>query len=159
METGAGERVVGIVDGAGWSERVAVPTARMAVLPDGVSFGAAATLPIAGLTALRTLRFGGNLLGRRVLVTGASGGGSCRGRVRIQAGRGDCGNSAHPRSSQMRGRPKVLSTSLASVGGDSLAAALEKIAPDGTIVAFGNSSGEATLVSFYDFAGGLGSRM
>lgn len=58
----AGRRVVGIVDGAGWAMRAA--------LPDEVSFEAAATLPIAGLTALHTLRFGGNnLFGRRVLVT------------------------------------------------------------------------------------------
>src|SRR2546429_1239516 len=70
----AGTRVVALVDQAGWSQRAAAPTARMAVLPNEVSFAAAATLPVAGLTALRTLRYGGFLLGRRVLVTGAAGG-------------------------------------------------------------------------------------
>src|SRR5207245_2791439 len=69
-----GSRVVGMVDQAGWAEQVAVPASRIAVLPDSVSFAAAATLPVAGLTALRALRLGGMLLGRRVLVTGASGG-------------------------------------------------------------------------------------
>jgi NADPH:quinone reductase len=69
-----GSRVVGLVDQAGWSERVAAPHSRVAVLPDGVSFAQAATLPVAGLTALRALRLGGTLLGRTVLVTGASGG-------------------------------------------------------------------------------------
>ncbi len=69
-----GTRVVAWVDGAGWSQRVAAPTARMAVLPDNVSFASAATLPVAGLTALRTLRQGGALLGQRVLITGAAGG-------------------------------------------------------------------------------------
>jgi NADPH:quinone reductase-like Zn-dependent oxidoreductase len=46
----------------------------MAVLPDNVLIEEAAALPVAGLTALRTLRHGAPLLGRRVLVTGAAGG-------------------------------------------------------------------------------------
>ena len=70
----AGTRVVGLVDGAGWSQRVAVRTTHLAALPDNMSFAAAAALPIAGLTALRTVRTGGSILGRRVLVTGAAGG-------------------------------------------------------------------------------------
>lgn len=68
---GAGTRVVAVVDGAGWAERVAAPTARIASLPDDVGFTEAATLPIAGLTALRALRFGGSLLGRRGLESRA----------------------------------------------------------------------------------------
>src|SRR5262249_21858796 len=76
-----GARAVALVDQAGWAERVAAPTSRVAPLPDGVGFGAAATLGVAGLTALRALRLGGNLLGRDVLVTGASGG---VGRVAVQ---------------------------------------------------------------------------
>ena len=46
----------------------------MAELPAIVSLAQAATLPAAGLTALYTLEKGGLLLGRNVLVTGASGG-------------------------------------------------------------------------------------
>lgn len=69
-----GTRVVAILDGAGWSERAAVPTTDLASLPDGVDWAAAASLPIAGLTALRALRRGGDVLARRVLVTGATGG-------------------------------------------------------------------------------------
>src|SRR5918911_2293122 len=69
-----GTRIVGIVDWGGWAERVNVPTRWTAVLPDEVSFERAASLPIAGLTALRALRVDGPLLGRRVLVTGATGG-------------------------------------------------------------------------------------
>ena len=69
-----GTRVVGVVPPSGWAEEVAVRTAAMAVLPDAVSYAAAATLPVAGLTALYALEFGGQLLGRKVLVTGASGG-------------------------------------------------------------------------------------
>src|SRR5277367_5124783 len=69
-----GTRVVAVVDGAGWSERAAASVHRMAPLPDTVSFAHAAALPVAGITALRTLRYGDPLVGRRVLVTGAAGG-------------------------------------------------------------------------------------
>jgi NADPH2:quinone reductase len=70
----AGARIVALMDEFGWAERAAVPTQRIAVLPDTVSFAAAAALPVAGLTALRTLRHGALLLGKRVLITGAAGG-------------------------------------------------------------------------------------
>src|SRR6266852_2686600 len=59
-----GSRVVAMVDQAGWSERVVAATSRIGLLPDSVSFAQAATLPVAGLTALRTLRLGGMLLGK-----------------------------------------------------------------------------------------------
>jgi len=70
----AGTRVVGLCDWEGWAERAVVPSHRMAALADNVAFAAAAALPVAGLTALRTLRHGAPLLGKRVLVTGAAGG-------------------------------------------------------------------------------------
>ncbi len=46
----------------------------LAPLRDDVSFEQAATLPVAGLTALRALDIIGPLVARRALVTGASGG-------------------------------------------------------------------------------------
>jgi NADPH:quinone reductase len=70
----AGTRIVALMDEFGWAERAAVPAQRVAVLPDTISFAAAAALPVAGLTALRTLRHGAPLLGKRVLITGAAGG-------------------------------------------------------------------------------------
>ncbi len=69
-----GTRVVGFLPGGAWGERVAVPTNSLAALPDRVSFTQAATLPVAGLTALMALQKGGLLLGKNVLITGASGG-------------------------------------------------------------------------------------
>src|SRR5439155_20350303 len=69
-----GARVVALTDWEGWAERAAVPTHRIAPLADTVGFAAAAALPVAGLTALRSLRHGAPLLGKRVLVTGAAGG-------------------------------------------------------------------------------------
>src|SRR5262249_40190445 len=70
----AGTRVVALTDQGGWAQRAAAPSHRMAALADNVSYGAAASLPVAGLTALRTLRHGAPLLGKRVLITGAAGG-------------------------------------------------------------------------------------
>ncbi|MDQ8732301.1 zinc-binding dehydrogenase [Bradyrhizobium sp. LHD-71] len=69
-----GARVVGMLLSGGWAERVRVPVQNVAALPDGVSDAQASTLPVAGLTALHALRQGGLLLGRKVLVDGASGG-------------------------------------------------------------------------------------
>ena len=70
----AGARVVGFLPSGAWAEKAAVPTNALAELPDGVSFEQASTLPVAGLTALYALEKGGGLVGKRVLVTGASGG-------------------------------------------------------------------------------------
>lgn len=79
-----GTRVAGVAERDGWSERVALSTTRLAPLPDGVEWTDAAAVPVAGLTALYALRHAGSLLGRRVLVTGASGG---VGRIAVQLAR------------------------------------------------------------------------
>jgi len=70
----AGARVVGFLRVGAWAEMAAVPTDYLAELPPQVSFSQAATLPVAGLTALYVIQKGGSLLARNVLVTGASGG-------------------------------------------------------------------------------------
>ncbi|PZV33755.1 zinc-binding dehydrogenase [Mesorhizobium kowhaii] len=162
-----GARVVALVDQAGWAERVAVPTDRLAVLPDDVSFVSAATLPVAGTTALRTLRHGGDLAGQRVLITGASG---AVGRFQIQIAREQGASvtavSAARHADDLRGlgaERVVESIELAegpfsliteSVGGESLAHAIERVAPGGTIVMFGSSSGELTPIGFRQFVPG-----
>ena len=69
----AGARVVTYGPGA-WAELRVVDTAEVAVVPDGVDLGEASALPVAGVTALRAVRRLGAVVGRRVLVTGASGG-------------------------------------------------------------------------------------
>ena len=162
-----GTRVVAWVDGAGWSQRVAAPTARIAALPDNVSFASAATLPVAGVTALRALRQGGFLLGQRVLITGAAGG---VGRFAVQlatlagaevtgvvsssdraAGLTELGATALV--SNVREADGLFDLILESAGGASLSGAISKVAPGCTIVVFGNSSREETSISFSDFAG------
>jgi NADPH:quinone reductase len=69
-----GARVVGFLPEGAWGERVAVPTHAVAELPEKVTFSQAATFPVAGLTALHALAKNGTILGKRVLVTGATGG-------------------------------------------------------------------------------------
>ncbi len=69
-----GARVVGLLSLGSWAQRVAVPTHALAELPENVSFEVASTLPVAGLTALHSLYKGGFLVGKSVLVTGATGG-------------------------------------------------------------------------------------
>ncbi|WP_434724028.1 zinc-binding dehydrogenase [Mesorhizobium sp. RIZ17] len=163
----AGARVAALVDQAGWAERVAVPADRLAVVPEGVSFASAATLPVAGTTALRTLRHGGDLTGQRVLVTGASG---AVGRFQIQIAREQgasvtaIASARHHDDLRHLGAGQVVesieltdglfSLITESVGGKSLADAIERVAPGGTIVMFGSSSGELTPVGFRQFVPG-----
>ena len=79
-----GTRVVGLVDAGAWAQLAAIPTGRLAPIPNRVTDAQAATLPTAGLTALRALEVAGLVLGKRVLVTGATGG---VGRIAIQLAR------------------------------------------------------------------------
>ncbi len=159
-----GTRVVGILDWHGWAERAAISTHRLAVLPNKVDFGAAASLPVAGLTALRTLHHGAPLLGRRVLITGAAGGvGNLAVQLAAQSGaevtaiaRGARGQPLAKLGAQhvvddigqAQGKFWLI---LESAGGASLKAALGLLEPKATVVIFGNSSGEETSLSFRDF--------
>src|SRR5579884_427298 len=160
-----GQRVVGFIPGGAWAEEVAAAPSRLAVLPDDVSFAAASTLPVAGLTALRTLRIGGLILGKRVLITGAAGG---VGRFAIQlaahggadviavarnedraAGLTDLGAGSVVFSIDDVADPCDLI--LESVGGASLATALQIVSPHGAVVTFGNSSRQETTFNVSNF--------
>lgn len=71
----AGMRVVGFSTRMeGWAEQVCIPTSYIAPIPDDVSDAHAATLPVAGLTALHAVDAGTSILGRDALITGATGG-------------------------------------------------------------------------------------
>nr|WP_042177804.1 zinc-binding dehydrogenase [Kibdelosporangium sp. MJ126-NF4]CEL12777.1 alcohol dehydrogenase, zinc-binding [Kibdelosporangium sp. MJ126-NF4]CTQ98463.1 alcohol dehydrogenase, zinc-binding [Kibdelosporangium sp. MJ126-NF4] len=69
-----GTAVVTLGAGGGWAELRAVPAIQLGVVPDGADLGAISTIPVAGLSALHVLRRMGPLVGRRVMITGASGG-------------------------------------------------------------------------------------
>jgi NADPH:quinone reductase-like Zn-dependent oxidoreductase len=157
--------VVGLADWGGWSERVAVPTHRIAPLPETVTFPRAAALPVAGLTALRTLRTGGALLGRRVLVTGASGGvGSFAVQLARAAGAIVTAHVSGPsRVEQARalGADAVITQIgedsgpfhlvVDGVGGSVLVDAIHRLAPGGLATAYGVASGERSQIAFFDF--------
>jgi NADPH2:quinone reductase len=172
----SGARVVGFLPFGAWAEKAAVPANSIAALPDNVSFAQASTLPVAGLTALYSLERGGFLLGRKVLITGASGG---VGHLAIQIAR-DAGAYviAVVRSDRRSAMVKkagahevVISEDLSqarafapyelileSVGGRALGAALSMLAVGGTCVLLGVSeSAEVTFNARTFFAtGGAG---
>jgi NADPH:quinone reductase-like Zn-dependent oxidoreductase len=152
----AGTRVVGMVRKAAWAERVAVPARELAALPDGVDVVSAAALPVAGITALRALALGGLLLGRRVLVTGASGGVG-RFAVQLAAAAGADVTGVVGRPERAEGLEELGAAQVAigiesaagpydlvleSVGGASLVHALSVVAPGGTVVSYGRSAEE-----------------
>jgi NADPH:quinone reductase len=156
----AGTRVVGLVMGGAWAELAAVDTGMLAALPDGVSDIQAATLPVAGLTALKALDIIGSVLARRVLVTGASGG---VGRFAVQlaklAGAHVTGVSASPERarglvdlgvdevvSELENSGPEFDAIIEGVGGATLGAALQRVAPSGTVVSFASS--DQTPVQF-----------
>ncbi len=153
-----GAPVVGFLPTGAWAERVAVPTQSLAVLPEGVSFAQAAALPVAGLTALYALQKGGTLLGRKVLIAGASGGvGHLAVQLARQAGATVVGlvrRSDHIELVKKLGAHEVVvdetgaeaaelgpyDLALDSVGGSVLATALTSLTKGGTCVHFGTSA-------------------
>jgi NADPH2:quinone reductase len=169
----AGTRVVALTDEFGWAEQVAVPAHRVVPLADNVSFAQAATLPVAGLTALRCVRLGGALVGRRVLITGAAGG---VGTIAIQiaahsgahvtavVGRperaaGLSGLGAQDVVHRIEDAPGRYALILESGGGSSLSEAVKHVEPNGTVVVYGNSSAETSTISFQDFRAAQNARI
>ena len=162
-----GARVVAAVDGAGWAQRVAASVNRMAVLADGVDFAQAATLPVAGLTALRALREVGTLLGRRVLVDGAAGGvGQFAVQLAAMAGARVTAAAGTPqRAARLLQLGAIRATTydgdlggpfdavLESVGGAVLEAALSSVAPGGLVVLYGRASNQPARLGLGSFQG------
>jgi NADPH:quinone reductase len=144
-----GERVVGLADWHGWAPYATVPEHRVVTLPDAVDFATAAALPMAGATALNLVRLAGDVLGRNVLVTGASGG---VGTIAVQLAR-LAGANVTGVSAVTEDVPDGQHVILESVGGPSLERALAKAAVGGLILVFGNSSQERASIDFRDFAG------
>jgi NADPH:quinone reductase-like Zn-dependent oxidoreductase len=157
-----GTRVVGLAPIAAWSDYVAASSPFLARVPDGVELHEAATLPVAGLTARAALAKGGQLEGRRVLITGSSGGVGVF-AVQLAALQGArvtaaIRNPGHADLVRQLGAGQValgdnlfgaeaygpLDLILDSVGGESLSAALGMLAPGGTCVLLGASAGERT---------------
>ena len=165
----AGSRVVTFGGEGAWAALRAVPVGELAVVPESVDLGAAAALPVAGVTALRALRRLGSVLGQRVLVTGASGGvGSFAVQLGAAAGAhviASVGSAARGAGLVELGAAEVvvgldgvaagLHGVLDNVGGPQLAAAFGLLGEGGSVQSIGATSGEATVFPPYATVGPL----
>nr|WP_218021519.1 zinc-binding dehydrogenase [Nocardia acidivorans] len=154
-----------------WAELRAVDTDRIGTIPPGADPGAISTVPVAGASALRSLHRLGPILGRRVLITGATGG---TGRYAVQLARlggahviastGD--PDTHARGLRDLGAAEVITgpTELREpvdgvidlVGGPQLVDAYQRLSEGGTIVAVGHAAGVAETFPFGAFFGDRG---
>ncbi|MDT5364042.1 MAG: NADPH:quinone reductase [Mycobacterium sp.] len=158
----AGTRVVTFNGAGGWAERRAAPTGNIAVLPDSVDFATAAALPVAGVTALQALRALGSVVGRRVLITGASGG---VGRFAVQLAARAGAHVIAAVGSQPRGAGLVelgaaevvvgldgvtepVFGVLENVGGPLLAQAFSLVGEGGSVQSIGMASNQPTTIDF-----------
>ncbi|NJP66592.1 zinc-binding dehydrogenase [Streptomyces spiramenti] len=150
-----GTRVVTLGGDAGWAELRAVPANLLGVVPEDADPGAVSTLPVAGLSALHVLRRLGPLLGRRVMVTGASGG---VGRFAVQLaarsgaevvaisrnpdqGDGLRALGAHEVRTDPADVDRPVAAVLDTVGGQQLVDAFAALGAHGVLVNVGRSSG------------------
>jgi NADPH2:quinone reductase len=165
----AGTRVVGFAPAGGWAELLAANTALLSPLPDSVSFEAAAALPVAGMTAQMCLAKGPQQPGRRLLITGASGGVGVF-AIQLAAISGAeitaaIRNPDHePLVRRLGANHVTLGAELASdvgpfdlildsVGGRTLGTALGLLAPGGACVNLGGSEGSVTEFDVSKFRG------
>lgn len=159
-----GTRVAGLLPIGSWCERVHAPLTSIAAIPEGITDAQAACLPLAGLTALHAIRKGGFLLGKKILVDGASGG---VGQMAIQlAAAAGAEVYSHIRQESQKDLVAASSTGavvignlldtakpygpfdfiLDSLGGSALSAALGMLKKNGTCITVGAS--ESASVTF-----------
>jgi NADPH:quinone reductase len=147
-----GATVVGLVNGGAWGELAAVPADYLAVIPDGVTSAQAACLPVAGMTAFRALALGGFPVGKRVFITGASGG---VGHLAVQLARSaqmevtglirkpeaDAGAAAacHHVVRTIAEAEGPYDHILDGVGGEVLTRCLEVVTPHGLVVSYAST--------------------
>jgi len=160
-----GAPVVGMRDFGAWAEFAAVSTDRLAIVPAGVSFERAATLPVAGLTALWALEKRGSLLGRRVLVTGASGGVGIFATQLARLAGAHATALVHHEAKRAVVAPHAdavvtgddelegagFDIILESVGGTVFAKALQALAADGILVTYGTSADRSSTIEVAPF--------
>jgi len=145
-----------------WAELRAVDVGELALLPDGVELVSAAAVPVAGVTALRALRRLGSIVGRRVLITGASGG---VGRFAVQlaarsgahvvasVGRAERGKGLGELGAAevvvgLDGVAEPVYGAIDNVGGQTLAEVCSRLEPGGCVQSVGMASGEPTSIDF-----------
>lgn len=115
-----GARVTGADWSKAWAEKRVLTSDNVAEIPESLDFETAAALTVAAVTALQSVRRLGPVVGRRVLITGASGG---VGRLAVQLA---AHAGAHVIASV--GRPE-RGVGLAELGADEVVAGLKDVAP------------------------------
>ncbi|MFF4897918.1 zinc-binding dehydrogenase [Streptomyces sp. NPDC001068] len=161
-----GTQVVALTSGA-FAERVAIDVGALAEIPKGLEPAQAVALPVAGVAALRSLRAAGVGPGKRVLITGASGGVG-RFAVQLAARAGahviaSVGSAARGQGLAEAGADEVLigleglerpvDVVIDSVGGPQLVAAWNLLAPGGGVQSVGWTSGEPAAFPPYATVG------
>ncbi|MFE6862106.1 zinc-binding dehydrogenase [Nocardia sp. NPDC057668] len=168
---GVGTPVVTLGPAGAWAQLRAVDTDLLGVVPDGADLGEMSTIPVAGATALRALHRLGPILGRRVLITGATGG---VGRFAVQLARlggayviATTGDPVrHGDALRALGAAEILSDPadvaapvdgvLDLIGGDQLVDSYRHLTQDGTVVAIGHAAGQDETFRFGTFFGDQG---
>lgn len=154
-----GARVTSFAGTGGWAELRAADTANLAVVPPAVDLAAASAVPAAGVTALQAVRRLGSVLGRRVLVTGASGGvGRFAVQLAARAGAYVIASVGRPERAaglQALGAREILAGPvepvfgvLDNVGGGLLAEAFGALEDGGVALSIGWASREPTVIDF-----------
>ncbi|WP_458689106.1 zinc-binding dehydrogenase [Nocardia tengchongensis] len=166
-----GTPVVTLGAAGAWAQLRAVDTDLLGVVPEGADLGEVSTVPVAGATALRALHRLGPILGRRVLITGATGG---VGRFAVQLARlggahviATTGDPArHGDALKALGAAEVHSSPaevpdpvdgvVDLIGGGQLVDSYQRLAEGGTLVAVGHSAEQAETFGFGAFFGDQG---
>lgn len=159
-----GTPVVSFGWSAGWAQRRAVDVGELAVVPRDTDIVAAAAVPVAGVTALRALRRLGSLVGRRVLITGASGGvGRFAVQLAARAGAHVIASVGAPARGEglgalgaaevvvgLEGLDTPVYGALDNVGGQTLAEVYARLEPGGVVQSVGTASLQPTSIDFED---------
>ncbi|MEV8594266.1 zinc-binding dehydrogenase [Streptomyces sp. NPDC052012] len=161
-----GTRVVALTSGA-FAERIAIDADALAEVPKSLDPARAVALPVAGVAALRSLRAAGLGPGKRVLITGASGGVG-RFAVQLAARAGarviaSVGSEARGRGLRELGADEVVTglkgldgpvdIVIDGVGGPQLVEAWNLLAPGGSLQSVGWTSGEPAVFPPYATVG------
>lgn len=162
-----GDRVITYGRHGGWAQRRTATVDNLAIVPDYVDLAAAAALPVAACTALGALQAAGPVLGRRVLITGASGG---VGRFAVQLaaiggayviasvgseirGKGLPDLGAHEVVVGLDGITEPVDVVLEAVGGPHLVKAFGLLAPGGVLQSYGGISNQPAVFPPYSTVG------
>jgi NADPH:quinone reductase-like Zn-dependent oxidoreductase len=152
----------------GWAELRAVRTDWIGVAPESADLAALSTVPVAATSALRALHRLGPIIGRRVLVTGATG---AVGRYAVQLSRlggahvaaSTSDPEAHGGELRELGAHEVIRTPeqldqavtgvIDVVGGETLVQAYDKLAEHGILVSVGHVSSAGERFPALAFSG------